>query len=174
MRLVRFGRRKFCRLSLPLDHPAVIQIVRVSHQQCGITGSARSEGPASTQSLQALRARTNVRLGSSDSPFSSVTTRLCSIPRAVRGNCSGPSFTEILHRPSPCLRVQTGLLRPTRVIAGRESQSASTRSAITRYVCSSWDFRFARPGWPLYTPKGSAAHETLVRHSIVPLQRPSA
>ena len=37
-----------------------------------------------------------------------------------------------------------------------------------------WDFRFARPGWPLYTPKGSAAHETLVRHSIVPLQRPSA
>ena len=38
----------------------------------------------------------------------------------------------------------------------------------------SWDFRFARPGWPLYTPKGSAAHETLVRHSIVPLQRPSA
>ena len=37
-----------------------------------------------------------------------------------------------------------------------------------------WDFRFARPGWPLYTPKGSVAHETLVRHSIVPLQRPSA
>ena len=30
------------------------------------------------------------------------------------------------------------------------------------------------PDGPLYTPKGSAAHETLVRHSIVPLQRPSA
>ena len=36
------------------------------------------------------------------------------------------------------------------------------------------DFRFACPRWPLYTPKGSAAHETLVRHSIVPLQRPLA
>ena len=39
---------------------------------------------------------------------------------------------------------------------------------------SSRDFRFACPRWPLYTPEGSRALETLVRHSIVPLQRPSA
>ena len=36
------------------------------------------------------------------------------------------------------------------------------------------DFRFACPRWPLHTPKGGPAHETLVRHSIVPLERPSA
>ena len=36
------------------------------------------------------------------------------------------------------------------------------------------DFRFACPRWPLYTPEGRPAPETLVRHSIVPLQRPSA
>ena len=36
------------------------------------------------------------------------------------------------------------------------------------------DFRFACPRWSLYTPEGSRALETLVRHSIVPLQRPSA
>ena len=43
-------------------------------------------------------------------------------------------------------------------------------------VCapSTRDFRFACPRWPLYTPEGSRALETLVRHSIVPLQRPSA
>ena len=36
------------------------------------------------------------------------------------------------------------------------------------------DFRFACAGWPRYTPDGRRAHGTLVRHSIVPLQRPSA
>ena len=36
------------------------------------------------------------------------------------------------------------------------------------------DFRFACPSRPLYTPEGRPAPETLVRHSIVPLQRPSA
>ena len=36
------------------------------------------------------------------------------------------------------------------------------------------DFRFACPRWPLYTPEGRPAPETLVRHRIVPLQRPSA
>ena len=49
------------------------------------------------------------------------------------------------------------------------NETAPTAGARSSARCCTWDFRFARPGWPLYTPKGSAAHETLVRHSIVPL-----
>ena len=44
----------------------------------------------------------------------------------------------------------------------------------SRSSCINRDFRFACPRWPLYTPEGRPAPETLVRHSIVPLQRPSA
>ena len=53
--------------------------------------------------------------------------------------------------------------RPMSVTAAGRVPSVSNR-----------DFRFACPRWPLYTPEGRPAPETLVRHSIVPLQRPSA
>ncbi len=48
------------------------------------------------------------------------------------------------------------------------------RSGRWQPQASNRDFRFACSRWPLYTPEGRPAHETLVRHSIVPLQRPSA
>ena len=68
---------------------------------------------------------------------------------------------------SICLpRNSRGVHRP--VLVGRRTRRQFCFTRVNR------DFRFACPRWPLYTPKGSVAHETLVRHSIVPLQRPSA
>ena len=68
---------------------------------------------------------------------------------------------------SICLpRNSRGVHRP--VLVGRRTRRQFCFTRVNR------DFRFACPRWPLYTPKGSAAHETLVRHSIVPLQRPVA
>ena len=48
------------------------------------------------------------------------------------------------------------------------------RDNLLLHLLFNRDFRFACPRWPLYTPEGRPAPETLVRHSIVPLQRPSA
>ena len=58
------------------------------------------------------------------------------------------------------------------VIVNRAAAEFQQRTGQPRR--SSRDFRFACPRWPLYTPEGRPAPETLVRHSIVPLQRPSA
>ena len=79
-------------------------------------------------------------------------------PGATGGSELHPGGRRRLHAPTVGRRV---VGRP----ASRDARGSPAQS---------WDFRFACPRWPLYTPEGRPAPETLVRHSIVTLQRPSA
>ena len=87
--------------------------------------------------------------------------------RSVRPRCrqlpQGPSVCDKMIPREGVDRPVLGLLSTSELLC-----SPQNRRPVHR------DFRFACPRWPLYTPEGRPAPETLVRHSIVPLQRPSA
>ena len=87
---------------------------------------------------------------------------------AVIGWGSGMTAGAVLSHPVES--VDAFEIEPAVVEASRYFEPSNGRPLND----PSRDFRFTCPRWPLYTPEGRPAHETLVRHSIVPLQRPSA
>ena len=90
----------------------------------------------------------------------------------TQGNCYGLIGPNGAGK-STFIKVLSGEIEPH---SGSVIIPPGLRVAVLRqdHFAFNRDFRFTCPRWPLYTPEGRPAPETLVRHSIVPLQRPSA
>ena len=79
--------------------------------------------------------------------------RRCLPPRVDAGAGALPHAADPLHAVRPTRGDRLGA--PHRVDLRRAKGPPASNGIVNR------DFRFACPGWPLYTPEGRRAHETL-------------